>query len=1316
MRAFEIEISKPTNADSFENMCTDVYGVVFEDPTPKRNGRSGQKQGGVDIFIESKAGRIGIQCKRYVDGGVTTKTIDAEVSAADAGGWQIGRLIIATTAVSDTALVKHAQKLSDERRMRGMFAVEVESWTEICNHIQRYDALHPKYSPNSPGGAIATLREHNDRAEAQMAALPGSIETAIKAALTQMLPLGRADSSNGLVTRQLDKVNELLRQLKFDAAQELLTLLEAEAGSFDVHQKARWTLQNGIVHWQQNREEIAADWFLRAYEIFQDDERIAAGKIRAHIIQGDFELANMEGQRLLTVFPSSLHVWLATTNARICAKGDLNEADLPERFRDEADALQMMAHAFYQQGSDLAISYARRAMAAKGAGMFTRKGAASIIVSVAGRLSYMADFSVFSKELRQGLAEVIQAFSPASTELWRIENLQHRAEAAAHVALAHMLTGEAEVALKICERIEAELPEHADQITGLHLGALRFLHRYQDLVDFALTHLDTLEEDGLLLSAESAANQGNADAFGRITEALRNHLPADRPTVKLLDLVCRFNSGDAEGVLSEVSGMPLEGMELIALNGFAGLMFNAERKAEAHKLVEAIKSRVSVGSPVRDRLLVVDTLIRAEQFSDAIALLESVDPTNKSLPIQKRRLRALLRGGHRKKSKDLLDQVPTEWLLDDGFRRLAMAVAQEANDWSVLERLARLHRDAHPTLAESWVFWYQVVLHTRPPARIRDAFSEAPELLAGTPRQIAQLATAELQYGIPAYGYSRLYRMFRSNFDDVAAASAYLTAITVGQRARHEAKTFRLVTAGSRVTLKGADGSTVKVSIDPADMEGLPKSVTFHAADSALAKSMIGRAVGDSVEVEGAFDRRTFTIVAIDDAHHSLAELANSILTRSLEPAPGLQIFHLEKTAEGTLDVSPIHDRLKAGTLRRKTVMEEYIGKKIPIGFCAHMMGSESIDLIFGWDRDNPPLASAVGTLQELDAAKRVLNDGTLPVVIDAITLAELVRFGQGKLLSVFPRVYVCRGTYDRFKQAEVEAMDSRTSGHAADIDGKFAFIPVTDEMRKWKASRYTEALQLIESDCEICPVYGPEQMPPNLLFLKDVLDEDTYDVLTLCLEKNAAIFSVDEHLRGWVSGLFGIRGVFPYLAAMKAADEQAWPLAEYARFVLSAALQNRSIFSLRAADVFWGLQQPAMAVDVLELVSNHLATSVRIDYALELTEAMIQGIPGVPMQYGAAAEIVKYVTYGLFRREDLKPGIREWILGEMRAVANSLRQPKSIYPAAADIPTRNAEAFFQLLAEGMHAGVAMARDKENRRAPIISALFCHRSGLVVHT
>src|SRR5690242_1731513 len=97
MIPYSTGVQPPRTAEDFEDFCHTVYSEIFDDPTATKNGRSGQKQNGVDIFAMRKGKRYGVQCKRKTYGSLTKKIIDEEVGLADGGKVKIEELIIATT-------------------------------------------------------------------------------------------------------------------------------------------------------------------------------------------------------------------------------------------------------------------------------------------------------------------------------------------------------------------------------------------------------------------------------------------------------------------------------------------------------------------------------------------------------------------------------------------------------------------------------------------------------------------------------------------------------------------------------------------------------------------------------------------------------------------------------------------------------------------------------------------------------------------------------------------------------------------------------------------------------------------------------------------------------------------------------------------------------------------------------------------------------------------------------------------------------------------------------------------------------------------
>lgn len=176
MHALQFEITKPTDDSAFEDMCARIYGEAFGDPTPKNNGRRGQAQGGVDVFVNSSAGRVGIQSKRYVDGALTLKMVEKELERAEAKQVPIVKLIVATTAAADATLLHDVQTLSDKRVAAGEFPVEVDFWDDICRHIRSNGKLQRDYAPNAPGSMFHEQRESNAALQAALLRIESKLD------------------------------------------------------------------------------------------------------------------------------------------------------------------------------------------------------------------------------------------------------------------------------------------------------------------------------------------------------------------------------------------------------------------------------------------------------------------------------------------------------------------------------------------------------------------------------------------------------------------------------------------------------------------------------------------------------------------------------------------------------------------------------------------------------------------------------------------------------------------------------------------------------------------------------------------------------------------------------------------------------------------------------------------------------------------------------------------------------------------------------------------------------------------------------------
>jgi hypothetical protein len=130
------QIPAPKDWQAFERLCTDLWQHVWDDEYAQQNGRTGQRQNGVDVFGRNRKDGIleGVQCKAKdgrFDNDLTVGELEGEVAKALTFQPALGRFILATTGQTDVAVQEMARNLSEKHAKSGLFSVQVQSWDHI---------------------------------------------------------------------------------------------------------------------------------------------------------------------------------------------------------------------------------------------------------------------------------------------------------------------------------------------------------------------------------------------------------------------------------------------------------------------------------------------------------------------------------------------------------------------------------------------------------------------------------------------------------------------------------------------------------------------------------------------------------------------------------------------------------------------------------------------------------------------------------------------------------------------------------------------------------------------------------------------------------------------------------------------------------------------------------------------------------------------------------------------------------------------------------------------------------------------------------
>lgn len=148
------QIKKPENWQDFEMLCKKLWGEIWDcSNTIKRNGRSGQKQCGVDVYGVPKGEDqyFGIQCKGkddYSNSVLTTAEIDSEIIKAKEFKPALKQFIFTTTANKDVSIEEYVRLKDIENRQNGLFEVYLFCWEDIVDLLEERQNTYNWYVNN----------------------------------------------------------------------------------------------------------------------------------------------------------------------------------------------------------------------------------------------------------------------------------------------------------------------------------------------------------------------------------------------------------------------------------------------------------------------------------------------------------------------------------------------------------------------------------------------------------------------------------------------------------------------------------------------------------------------------------------------------------------------------------------------------------------------------------------------------------------------------------------------------------------------------------------------------------------------------------------------------------------------------------------------------------------------------------------------------------------------------------------------------------------------------------------------------------------
>jgi len=1179
VQTFKTDIRKPEGDSDFEDMCATVYGVVHGDPSPKRNGRRGQGQGGVDVFVAiagGAIGRIGIQSKRYNDGGLTLKMVQDDVNAADDDDQQIDRMVFATTAPADASLLKAIMALSDARKLAGKFPVEIDFWPEISAHISRHSQLQEHYAPNTPGAQFYRTEQAQNDILAEIHRMANRLDQVISASNAASVPSGRDDSLNRFITSQLDDITDMLTAVRYRDAMDRLTSLAKEFSQFDPHQKGRWYVQRGICKLQLLDVPGAATDFLTAFELYPHDEKIAAARIRGLWLQHRHEDARSAELAARADFPASIPVWISIGHGRLAMGETIDPAEAPVEMRDSPDVLQLLCwNAIQRDEPVLAVEYGQRILATPGHDQMGRAAALAAAVTLANADPVATMHGLISKSARDALQEAVDAFEPRSERLWANQSKAVLPEDTANLAYAYRLLGQADMALKILDE-GAPFITMSSKLLSVRFSALRALDRDHEVLALARDNASLIDPSAMLMIADVVAVNGDVALIDTlISRAGDIANTEDRAVLSAFRWIALFRAGRKDESLREITAVTsAPGVSAQVLLVASRILLGNERKAESADLLNRAAAMIPADAPSGQRLMLADVMMLANRYADAATVYAPLATPGHFSELHTKLLCAYVRCGQRAKAKALLDSFPPSWSQDDDARNFAITLAHNAGDWHALLPLAMMELRRAPQHAAPWHLRLVVGVRIMKATDFVAVLSEVPDELQGGARQIADIASLEIRHGNREKGVLRLYRLLRQDLNDGEAAAAFMmTLLCTPHELPFMQPAVSIVAPNCSCYLVDDLGGEVRLTIDPDQIGVMPYSPEFFASSDERALLLLGKRVGDEVMLPMAFNvKLKYKIAAISTAFRRLLELCQ---LKARSPLGGMKnVVAVQVIREdGKLDMSSMHELLKGSSARSRYVHERYGTQPVTLGMMANELNIEPLDLVLGWPENAPPLKMCIGDAVERAAALELVAHAKL-AVIDLATLGYLVHIEAEASLAVFEKVYIGGHSHMGLIDILQKVASDRSSAHMSDANGRLELAVVTDLARDGR-QRYFDRLKAAqETYCEVCPAYGTDRVSAEFGLINGKIGEQEYEAALLAQEKNALFVSVDMNMRALATLTLGTSGVWPQPLMSHATATGKMKRPDYCAGVAAMFVGNVSYTSINSKDLYWMLVQ----------------------------------------------------------------------------------------------------------------------------------------------
>jgi tetratricopeptide (TPR) repeat protein len=1127
------QFSSPADWQAFERLCFALYGRIWGDPNAQMNGRSGQKQAGVDIYGHDREDRhTGVQCKGK-NGGYGSKLTKQELrkEVQNAKGFKppLDVFILATTAPNDVTLQTIAREITKEHRKQGLFEVHVTGWDTLQQRVVEFPEIARTHY--AAVGYAAVLEEVQTGHGATMAAL-----AAMEAKLIARLPTQSADAApTG------DQADEPLRARIKDAAElsndgqsraAIVVLQRIQSEEWEAASpRNRYRLLNALGFAFVGLEETSKGTALlrQAYDADPGKPWSLAALSFAEIFDGHPERGFDHACQALEADPTLEPAAVALLHAAptTMAYEDVRRL-VPDALLSNTQVLLGLSAAAHKRGEvEEALLKAEAAHAADPEDWRTRSTLAHELIA-----------PILAREAI-GLTRLLDEASKARFD---------RGLGLLRQAWEAIADGEAgarfpEIAVNLSSALEVAGDEAGSE-AAVDAG-LRGRPDYSPL----------LRRKAIILAARGdwAGSKPLLDRAPKAELEPEDRLLAARAMLELGDPTGARSAVEellAVGVVDQIEGGAVAlRLEIdVALGGGAEAVhaaWDAQPDSmviriavlETAKCEEGLRSRlladldriVPTLTDERDQAVAAVALRAVGEPGRAADLLRPLTPTDRDTPLVQERLKALLGADRRKEAREFFEELAPAVRTLTPYVDFGVRIYDRVGNLPKAREIVLDHLSRHPDDLRARLVWAGLSERMRDVGEIRTWLEGVSPAVQGSPHELMTLAHAIDRMLADGKAIEIGYRALRAGYDDPAMHLGYSFGLfLLGQASRSRGPGPTVVGPDTAVVLartEGEGGFARIIETGPEPNLGRDEI----ASTDPLAKRLIGLPVGAEI---------TLPDLIAGDVRYRVTEIKDKYLYAHFAALNGFHSRFPGNTAFASMTIdeaapNPFEDMFRITREKGERGLDleaRYREGSLPLAIVAKASGSSLFDV---WDdlsgRQGLPILCAAGLEGERDAVIRALGTART-CVMDPLSVYIAATLGISDALEAsFPALAVTQSTIDLL----ANALDERLRDTGSDRRGTFGWngshyfmVEPTVQQLRARAAR-TEAALAFARRCRVVPAEGDAPLPAGAEQLMGLLSRAHQDSILAASNDNHILLCEDGPLRYFIESVVTVRATW---------------------------------------------------------------------------------------------------------------------------------------------------------------------------------------------